>query len=426
MKPPPTSVSTVSDRKDQRTRRTNPPRKNTLTTKSPVNSRNPTSAISGGGLNGPLNGDAHGFFPAITHFTDGITALPQEIIRHFTLLKEVDAKACSPEELLSELVKATLLPPPKPSTNGEKSLEATQNPTQDTDATTATLNGDAGESQLPPPPIDPTLVRRHLFHDFRTTIADLLTTLDEKNHVIATANEALAKQLSRVERTFEYVQGEISEEVRWGNVNHWAYGEKGATASNGVSSSNRVGIDGTNSSAGAAGGSKDGARADTRRDHSKRHRTIINQDADLDDHRVVSRKHRDPPSSQPETKKLHGNSKVRKAAEAAAAAGVAGMGASATSAPRSTNPPAKRRKTEKAPNGISASSAALAGADKAMGSPLGPNGGSGRSEFPRDNASGDAPKRKPKPANVGALGNVRKRSVHLPIILYVYHVRIIR
>jgi hypothetical protein len=49
----------------------------------------------------------HGFYPALTHFTDAITALPREFRRHNSLLKEVDAKAWALEENLLQLLMAS-------------------------------------------------------------------------------------------------------------------------------------------------------------------------------------------------------------------------------------------------------------------------------------------------------------------------------
>lgn len=45
-------------------------------------------------------GPAHGIYPAITHFTDAIGALPREFQRHASLLKEVNSKAWRLEEVL--------------------------------------------------------------------------------------------------------------------------------------------------------------------------------------------------------------------------------------------------------------------------------------------------------------------------------------
>lgn len=50
---------------------------------------------------------AHGLYPALTHFTDAITALPREFRRHNSLLKEVDAKAWALEDNLLQLLKAS-------------------------------------------------------------------------------------------------------------------------------------------------------------------------------------------------------------------------------------------------------------------------------------------------------------------------------
>lgn len=56
----------------------------------------------------------HGFYPAITHFTDAITALPREFRRHNSLLKEVDAKAWALEENLLQLLQSSLESQPVP------------------------------------------------------------------------------------------------------------------------------------------------------------------------------------------------------------------------------------------------------------------------------------------------------------------------
>ena len=57
---------------------------------------------------------AHGFYPAITHFTDAIAALPREFRRHNSLLKEVDAKAWALEDNLLQLLKTSSESQPVP------------------------------------------------------------------------------------------------------------------------------------------------------------------------------------------------------------------------------------------------------------------------------------------------------------------------
>ena len=47
---------------------------------------------------------APGFLPALTHFTGAVDAFPKEMIKHFSLFKEVEAKLFDPEHMLKELL----------------------------------------------------------------------------------------------------------------------------------------------------------------------------------------------------------------------------------------------------------------------------------------------------------------------------------
>lgn len=47
---------------------------------------------------------APGFLPALTHFTGAVDAFPKEIIKHFSMFKEVEAKLHDPEQMLTELL----------------------------------------------------------------------------------------------------------------------------------------------------------------------------------------------------------------------------------------------------------------------------------------------------------------------------------
>jgi hypothetical protein len=47
---------------------------------------------------------APGFFPALTHFTGAVDAFPKEVIKHFSMFKEVEAKLHDPEFLMEELL----------------------------------------------------------------------------------------------------------------------------------------------------------------------------------------------------------------------------------------------------------------------------------------------------------------------------------
>lgn len=48
---------------------------------------------------------APGFFPALTHFTGAVDAFPREVIKHFSMFKEVEAKLHDPEVMLEALLR---------------------------------------------------------------------------------------------------------------------------------------------------------------------------------------------------------------------------------------------------------------------------------------------------------------------------------
>ncbi|KAJ5777789.1 hypothetical protein N7520_001035 [Penicillium odoratum] len=148
----------------------------------------------------------HGFYPALTHFTDAITALPREFRRHNSLLKEVDAKAVAtgsssphPAPIVAGVVREDVLPQELSQSESSNSRD-----------------------------------RRLLFDRVRQSLSDLMMTADEKNHVISNANEELDRQVVRLDTVFPYIAGEISEEARLGSLTHWAYSNKNAvkTAAN--------------------------------------------------------------------------------------------------------------------------------------------------------------------------------------------------
>ena len=133
----------------------------------------------GAALNNEEDEPAPGFCPAITHFTDSITALPKEMIRHYTMLKEVDAKIYGPEEMVGQLVAAALkapVPPRKP-TSGQHPIDLTRNDTMLTDSTAASAPDGIQSLDDPDAPDGP---RRRIFAHLRMTMGEMLTTLDEK------------------------------------------------------------------------------------------------------------------------------------------------------------------------------------------------------------------------------------------------------
>jgi len=177
---------------------------------------------------------APGFFPAITHFTDGISALPKEVTRHLTMLRETEGKAFPHEQAIDELVDAiNELPNPPRSTQPQTQafLNFSLANSVNVSANVSVIDGNNSRPQTAMDEhtsasqatlADPSEKRRRLFYQLRMQLQQMIHVLDEKNHVLTTANDTLARQLARLDGTIPYIETEISEEARLGSNTHWA------------------------------------------------------------------------------------------------------------------------------------------------------------------------------------------------------------
>jgi hypothetical protein len=346
-------------------------------------------------------------FPAITNFADAITALPKELVRHFTLLKEVDAKIFAPEEDLGRLVEEALntpLPERQQSIEAHHALAPASAPMSSQGSFNGSIiNGHVGSVASIPDAVDiynPAMAaydpvnipRRKLFQHCAYTMNNMLVSLDEKNHVISTAAEVLNKQLARIDDCFQYIQLEISEEAQHGSLTHWAYPENRTNAKSGGGNSRRDLGTGNNISAATQHLVEEAAaRSDARKQAllAKRSNKHL-AESDFDDHHDARHKE--------STKKLHGNSKIRKAADAS----LVGLGI--TNGTTTNGNPPKRRKVDKGPTGGTAMERALSGV-------FGNNGtASKKPASPRETPPGDVPKKRQR-NTTATNGHSRKRYV---------------
>lgn len=204
----------------------------------------------GGADNASTNTSAPGFFPAITHFTDSITALPKEVMKHFSMLKEVEAKTHQPDEELQRLAEQvsqlhaptrreaqlaalnTSNPTGSNSINGSAADSATQSQTSANQQGANDLLENANNGQV----MDETSIRarRELFLRYRYGLSQMCAMLDEKNAVLSSANQTMYKQLGRMESSYVHIDEELTFEARFGSFSHWAYkdGEEKKKATN--------------------------------------------------------------------------------------------------------------------------------------------------------------------------------------------------
>ncbi|KAF2104667.1 hypothetical protein NA57DRAFT_51481 [Rhizodiscina lignyota] len=287
----------------------------------------------------PSRNNEPGFFPAITHFTDSVTALPKEVISHLSMLKEVDAKIHNPEQELLKLADTIdALPPAQryqpTGLTAAHSLAGSANGSVNGNASPATGQYLGREIQSSQPRAEDLQtadmnLRRQLMFNLCFTINHLNPILDEKIAVLATANESLKMQLERMDSSYRYIDQEISEEARLGSLTHWAYidreSKKSGAAAGERSRRDAAGVHALASAAAAHEG-EPSSRSEARREAmmAKKHRNQ-HVDSDFDD--------------RPPAKKPHGN-KGRKHGETAEAK-IAGLGVANGAAPP------KRRKVEK-------------------------------------------------------------------------------
>ena len=166
-------------------------------------------------------------------------------MKHFSMLKEVEAKVYEPGEELTQLVDAflglaQLSPAPAPAeglaTAAAAATMATI-PTSDAGSLVGGVGYDASmhleanrsiESSSSNEYESVDLERRKLYQRMRYVLHDMSMLLDEKNAVLSSANQTLAKQLARMESSYDYVPTEVSDEARLGSATHWAYTDKEA------------------------------------------------------------------------------------------------------------------------------------------------------------------------------------------------------
>ena len=223
-----TTLATSNLRSSSRQVRTNPIRTSKLLEVSLRHS----SATSNLVVALPASTEPHGFYPAIQHFADAITALPRDFRRHTSLLKEVDAKAWSPEEHLQTLLTQCL---------EDQSLKSIASSTTDRDGSSINaqqeLHGATTDSRLTHDTSSSPRIqsnadqshRRQLYTSLRQTLLQMMITMDEKNHVINNANEELSRHIRRLDSIYPRITEEVPEEARLGSLKHWAFFETNIT-----------------------------------------------------------------------------------------------------------------------------------------------------------------------------------------------------
>ncbi|KAF2733430.1 hypothetical protein EJ04DRAFT_513209 [Polyplosphaeria fusca] len=196
-------------------------------------------AAMGGMEQTPPASNSPGFLPALTHFTQAVDAFPKELIKHFSMFKEVEAKIHDPEHLLKLLLDDIARQPmptaaqrhhTRANTEANNSVAGSVNGSVAMDATTRhqQLSVELFPADFASLPAEEQadLKKRQLFFRLRMLLAAMLPTLDEKLVVLTSAKATKDKGLARMSDSYAHLDDEISEEARYGSLNHWAYADK--------------------------------------------------------------------------------------------------------------------------------------------------------------------------------------------------------
>ncbi|KAL2258718.1 hypothetical protein VTK26DRAFT_7864 [Humicola hyalothermophila] len=387
-KPSAPEGATGPSRRAQPVRQTriNPPRTSSL------NRANPLAGAPA--PEQPIN-----ILPGVTHFADAITALPKELVRHFTLLKEVDAKIFAPEAALFQLLHNALNTPvpdvvgPHDSSSGSAALQSAPMIAQNSST-------GAADPCLPPRKHNPAVFdpanipRRTLFRDTALKIQEMLVSLEEKNHVISTANDALQKQLGRIEEIWPHLEAEFSDEAKWGSTTHWAYVENRQAKANDKQAerSRREGA-ATLSAAAQALAEEAAARSNDRKQAIAAKKNARNQAADADGDKA-----------QEGGKKAAGGGKARKPLPDSAAP----VGLGISPGPSGTGSgPSKRRKVE------TAKASGTTPSERAMSNAAGNSASKQKTMSPRETPVPEATTKKRK-ALPGGPSQAKKSRTNAP------------
>ncbi|EAT86273.2 hypothetical protein SNOG_06442 [Parastagonospora nodorum SN15] len=155
---------------------------------------------------------APGFLPALTHFTAAVDSFPKEIINHFSMFKEVEEQML--KELFDEIAQLPVTTKGQ-LRNGESEFGGSNSNVDSLPQSFSSL-----------PPEEQVIRKRQLFYRLRVLMAQIIPTLDEKLVVLQAAKITKDKGLMRMHHSFSQLDNEISDEARYGSLNHWAYADK--------------------------------------------------------------------------------------------------------------------------------------------------------------------------------------------------------
>lgn len=154
-------------------------------------------------------GSVNELLPGLNDISDAFEALPLELIKYFTLLKEIDAKYINSVPIINHNIKSYL----------DKLHDESETGTLGSTETQAAPNGAANGKDSEAPQKNMQLRRLTLI---RNKLHEIVPCLEEKMHVASVATDVLHKHIYRINNDYKLIihNNEIPESIRIGPLNH--------------------------------------------------------------------------------------------------------------------------------------------------------------------------------------------------------------
>ncbi|KAL6449940.1 LOW QUALITY PROTEIN: PHO23 Transcriptional regulatory protein PHO23 [Candida maltosa Xu316] len=140
--------------------------------------------------------------PGLNDISDAFEALPLDLIKYFTLLKEIDAKCINTIPQINTSYIGNL---------HEEKKTPTPNPEQEQEESTSNTEANGTKSR-----------ETRQLNLIRNKINEIIPCLEEKMHVTSVASDLLNKHMLRINQDYKLIimNNEIPESIRIGPLNH--------------------------------------------------------------------------------------------------------------------------------------------------------------------------------------------------------------
>lgn len=178
--------------------------------------------------------NVYDLLPGLNDITDAFEALPMDIIKYFTLLKEIDAKCINTTPQINTLIERyidDLHREDDSEKNGKVLANGDSQENKDNTAATGDANGLAvtpktesnsanGTVTTKPTPLAAKQEKR--LKAIKSRIHEIIPCLEEKMHVTSVAKDLMTKHMTRINADYKVIvtNNEIPELIRIGPLNH--------------------------------------------------------------------------------------------------------------------------------------------------------------------------------------------------------------